>query len=215
MIRLPKRAAAAGAAWALLVALAWLTAGGTGCFFDPREPEASVPIDTSGTRWRPASTPMILVNNIVVTFVDQQIDFYRRSFRDDFAFIADPLDATDLAQQGRFPYLNYGREAEEQVAQILFSDHDEIRLKFTDLSPPYFVSSEDTAEVRKNYVLTLVDIDSLDGGGVTADSAVYEGVLSLFMRDEANEWALYRWEDRRGGNPQIDSWGLLRGLTRP
>lgn len=77
------------------------------------------------------------------------------------------------------------------------------------------MSSEDTAEVKKNYLLTLVDVDSLEGGGTAVDSTQYKGTLAFYMKDEANEWALYRWEDTRSGDPQFNSWGLLRGLTRP
>jgi hypothetical protein len=206
--RARRGAACAGAAALLAAALA-------GCFFDTRTPEDSGGSDTTATRWKPAITPAILVSNIEVTFEDRQIDFYRRAFRTDFLFQPDFQDSLDYATQGRFPFAGWDASVEEQVTEIVMNTADKIALTFSSLSPPDSVAGADTVRIRKTYAFSLVNQDSVDGALVTVDSAFYKGTATFYMRNEAGDWALYRWGDTRPGEPELSSWGRLRAETRP
>lgn len=183
-------------------------AGASGCFFEPREPEVAVPFDSLTTRWRQANDPAILVNNVKVTFEDQQITFYERSFHaETFVFVPDPQDRADFAAQSQFPFEGYGLEEEKRVAETIFNDtrFDHIFVEYDSLH--FQETGVDTARWRYSYELFLVDSISADTRDTTSR---YAGVLTFFMRDFGSEWRLYAWEDLRSGEP-IDTWGKLRG----
>jgi hypothetical protein len=195
---------------ALLVLSALAAAGSTACFFDPREAEPGTPFDTTSTRWRPASSPGVLIRNVLVTYEDQQIDFYDRAFSDAFLFRADPLDSTDEAIAGRFPFVNWDEVKEHQATDRIFINADRIHLVLSSLSPPDSVAAGDSVRVRKVYELSVVDVDS-----TVVDSTFYKGTLTFYMRQPGTDWVLYRWEDLRAPEPGIKSWGALRALNAP
>ncbi len=197
-------------ALALALALGW-----SGCFFDTRTPEAPTGDDTSGTRWRNASTPERLVENVRVTTEDRQIDFYARALREDFAFRADRLDSEDFALQSRQPFADWDETVERDNMQRIFDRADRIHLQFTEIDPVISEISPDTARIGKHYELSIVEVDSVAPGEFSVDSSFYKGTLFLFIRDQGPEWAMYRWEDARPAELDLSSWGKLRGDTRP
>lgn len=186
-------------------------AGAGGCFFNPREPQVAVPFDSLTTRWRQPNDPGTLVRNVKVTFEDQQITFYERSFRPEFLFIADPQDVIDFAGQQQFPFVDYGVDDEKRVAENIFSDAqvDQIIVAYGDTLIQEMGSGAlgDTARWRIEYDLLLVDSISPDVG----DTTPYAGVLTFFMRDVSGEWRLYAWEDLRSDESKVKTWGKLRG----
>lgn len=186
--------------------------GASGCFFSPREPEVAVPFDSTTTRWRQPNDPGALVRNIKVTFEDQQITFYERSFRPEiFHFFADPQDSVDFAAQQQFPFVDYGINEEKRVAENVFNDAqvDRIIVAYGDTLIQEMGSDavSDTARWRIEYDLLLVDSVSED----TQDTTRHAGVLTFVMRDFAGEWRLYAWEDLRSPDPDVRTWGWLRG----
>ena len=188
-------------------------AGAGGCFFSPRDPQVAVPFDSLTTRWRQPNEPATLVQNVKVTFEDQQITFYERSFRPEFRFIPDPQDSIEFAQQQQFPYEDYGVVQEKRVAETIFSDtevdriivsYDSIRIQEMGTHP----ALGDTARWRIDYHLLLVDSVSLDMG----DTTRHAGTLQFLMRYLDGEWRLYEWADVRSGDePDLRTWGWLRG----
>jgi hypothetical protein len=189
--------------------LALCLAGWSGCFFSPRDPKGTAGFDSTLTRWRTPSTPGILLSNVRVTFEDRQDAFYGRSIADSFRFVPDPQDSSDFATQGRMPYEGWNGAVEKDVAFLIFSSSDSIRLEFTDLSPPDSTTLADTVRVRKNYALRIY---TRVGEGQVVSSN-YDGTATFFMNDLPAGWTLTRWQDTRGG--MFQSWGRLRGDARP
>lgn len=192
----------------LLALAAFSLMGSTGCFFSPRDPKGTAGFDSTLTRWRTPSTPGILLSNVRVTYEDRQDAFYGRCVADSFRFIADAQDSIDFATQGRTPFAGWNGAVEKDVAFLIFSASDSIRLVFSDLSPPDSTTLADTVRVRKIYDMRIYSTD----GGAQVVSTQYEGIATFFMNDLPAGWTLTRWEDTRGAT--LPSWGKLRGDNR-
>ncbi len=193
----------ANTAKGLLLFGALATAGSTSCFFVPRDAEPG----GSTTRWEPARDPLRLVTNIEVTMEDQQIEFYDNAFSDTFLFRADRLDSIDEASAGsESTFVNWTEEVERVVADNIFNAADSISLTLTNLSPPDSVDEGGSIRLRKNYELSIVDVNSVQ--------TLYKGTLTFYMNQPGSDWVLYRWEDARAPEPGIPSWGQLRARNK-
>jgi hypothetical protein len=195
-----------------IAACALSLAGAGGCFFSPRDPQVAVPFDSTTTRWRQPNDAGTLVRNVKVTFEDRQITFYERSFRPEtFQFIADPQDVIDFAAQQQFPFVDYGLEQEKRVASTIFNNAqvDRIVVEYGDTLVKEMGSDavSDTARWQIEYDLLLMDSVSEE----SEDTTRYAGVLTFYMRDFAGEWRLYAWVDNRSAEPDVKTWGTLRG----
>jgi hypothetical protein len=213
-VRRPRARLVLDAAKGLLLIGALAAAGWTSCFFDPRDAELGTPLDTTATRYRPAFSPEILVNNIRVTFEDRQITFYALAFSESFLFRADPLDSADEANADRNTFEGWDEEVERATTDKIFNTADRIAMTLSDLVPPVAEIGPDTARIRKIYEFSVVSVESIAPDTVLVDSAVYKGTLTFFMNQPGSDWVLYRWEDARPPEPGIPSWGQLRARNK-
>lgn len=180
---------------------ALLLAGGCD-LFSTRTPDVA---SGNESLWQSPTSPQIIVRNLQLAFQAGNFNDYQRALTDDFVFVADPTDVTemDLERPGENVYEAWNRDVEVTTAQ-------DIRLPADSLTVDLVLFDEvieSTGRLLKyNYSLRIYA-----GGQPTT----YEGEAWFQTRQESTgEWFIFHWEDI-ASSAALDSWGLLKGRNRP
>jgi hypothetical protein len=177
---------------------------GAGCdLFATREPP---PID-EGTEgiWEPPTSPQIVVENLERAFEAGSSSDYIRALTEDFVFRPDDADVVqiDLERPGEGRFDNWDREVERETALAIHQSADSL-----DLGLQLF---EEVVTATGRLIKYRYDLVLTQPSGATT----YAGEGWFQVRQEANgEWLIFDWEDV-ANSPTADSWGLLKGRTRP
>jgi hypothetical protein len=124
------------------------------------------------------------------------IAHYMNAFAQDFTFAPDPSDATQLP--GAFD--DWVFAVEEEVMGRVLADCVTRSLSFVDVDST--VVSDREVILREGYTLIL-------------GRDRYHGEAQFDLtRDQANDWRLTRWLDRRSASDPDTTWGILKGLYR-
>jgi len=183
----------------ILVATALLA--GAGCdLFRARSPGEGT---GENTVWVPPTTPEIVVANLEAALEAGIFGDYVRAFTEDFVFVPDELDVTQLGieRPGEAVYEDWTRDVETQVAEAIGTGSQGLDLLLA------FQGEQILAEGRLHkYDYTL----TVDQGGALD---VYQGQAWFEIRQTGGEWLIFRWEDVI--TPQtVESWGRLKGRNR-
>lgn len=170
--------------------------------FDTRVAEQP---DQNRSNYTPPSEPIILIQNIINSFIDKNTDNYRKSFETDltnksFTFI--PSSTAQVAYQG--VWADWDIHSEEQYFNgIKTSVPDELPMTLSlSTEESSFSILGDSAKYSSSYSISIPQIDS--------DPLNYQGNVEFTMiRDSRQIWVIYFWKDNAIGDSP--SWSDLKG----
>ena len=186
---------------------------GAGCFFSPRDaddPNVEGPGISEPAKSAEEVTTML--QGAYDSFDQAQ---YEILLTEDLVFRPDPLDSTDLADAGIFPFAEtWGFTAEEDAFNRIVSCFNDGATRFGSISlaytgEPVLNDSSVTGFSRyeTDYAIGIFYFNLQTSLG---DSLKFDGSMRLFIRDEGDgTYRIYRWEDLRKG--ELTTWGFYKG----
>ncbi len=174
----------------------------TGCdIFETREPETP---DQSRTNYITASEPEILIQNLINSFADKDVNNYLNTFVDQsftekiFRFVP---SSTALSRFQNI-WQGWNKDAEFQYFNNVKSTvPDEMPITLS-LSNQSFTFLGDSLRYTAQYFLNVPQLNS--------DPQIYEGSLEFSMvRDSRSVWVIYFWKDN--AIEDKPSWSDLKG----
>jgi len=170
--------------------------------FETRDPE---PPDQSRSNYRPATSPEILIQNLIDSFADKDVVNYQNTFvtglsSKDFTFVP---SSTALSRfQNLWPTWNIDAEV-QYFNNMKTSVPDElpVLLSGLSLSPESFSIFGDSLKYNSEYFISVPQINS--------EPLIFQGNLELSMINVSTVWLVYFWKDNAiEDNP---SWSDLKG----
>jgi hypothetical protein len=186
------------------IALAAALLAAAGCdTFEPRKPVIST---GEGSQWERPISPEIIVQNLEIAFESGIFNDYQRAMTEDFAFMPDDADRSDMdtsVRPGEEIYVDWTREVESVTAEAIALSADSLDVTFDF----YTEDSEADGLRRQKYHYDLV----LYSGG---EETHYLGDAFFGISRQPNgEWFIKEWEDVRT-TEGVNTWGYLKGLSR-
>jgi len=195
----------------VLAALFLLQAG---CFFDPREAEEP---GGNGHVSKPAQTPEEVRDYLISAYdTFDQAQYEELLAPDDFRFVPDNSDVTDLADDlGLTPFDEpFGILDEETVFDRLVNCFHNNQTRYGGITLLYQgdpISIDSSLSGYSRYESDYrISVFWVDFETTLIDSLAFDGSLRLFIRQEEDgAYRIYRWEDLRKG--ALDTWGFFKG----
>ena len=170
--------------------------------FDTRDAE---PPDQQRSNYRPATSPEILIQNLIDSFADKDVVNYQNTFvtglsNRNFTFVP---SSTALSRfQNLWPTWNIDSEV-QYFNNMKTSVPDElpVLLSGLSLSPESFSIFGDSLKYNSEYFISVPQINS--------EPLIFQGNLELSMINVSTVWLVYYWKDNAiEDNP---SWSDLKG----
>ena len=170
--------------------------------FETRDPE---PPDGPRSNYQSATSPEILIQNLINSFADKDVVNYQNTFVTDlsnriFTFVP---SSTALSRfQNLWPTWNVDAEV-QYFNNMKTSVPDElpVLLSGLSLSPESFSIFGDSLKYNSEYFISVPQINS--------EPLIFQGNLELSMINVSTVWLVYFWKDNAiEDNP---SWSDLKG----
>ena len=170
--------------------------------FDTRDAE---PPDQQRSNYIPATSPEILIQNLIDSFADKDVVNYQNTFvtglsNRNFTFVP---SSTALSRfQNLWPTWNIDSEV-QYFNNMKTSVPDElpVLLSGLSLSPESFSIFGDSLKYNSEYFISVPQINS--------EPLIFQGNLELSMINVSTVWLVYYWKDNAiEDNP---SWSDLKG----
>jgi hypothetical protein len=170
--------------------------------FETRDAE---PPDQSRSNYVPATSPEILIQNLIDSFADKDVVNYQNTFvtglaNRDFTFVP---SSTALSRfQNLWPTWNIDSEI-QYFNNMKTSVPDELPVLLSGLSfsPESFSIFGDSLKYNSPYFISVPQINS--------EPLIFQGSLELSMINVSTVWLVYYWKDNAiEDNP---SWSDLKG----
>jgi hypothetical protein len=170
--------------------------------FETRDAESP---DQSRSNYRPATSPEILIQNLIDSFADKDVVNYQNTFvtglsNRDFIFV--PSSTASSRFQNLWPTWNIDAEV-QYFNNMKTSVPDElpVLLSGLSLSPESFSIFGDSLKYNSEYFISIPQINS--------EPLIFQGNLELSMINVSTLWEVYFWKDNAiEDNP---SWSDLKG----
>jgi len=170
--------------------------------FETRDPE---PPDQQRSNYLPATSPEILIQNLIDSFADKDVVNYQNTFvtglsNKDFTFVP---SSTALSRfQNLWPTWNIDAEVQYfNNMKTAVPDELPILLSGLSLSPESFSIFGDSLRYNSEYFISVPQINS--------EPLIFQGNLELSMINVSTVWLVYFWKDNAiEDNP---SWSDLKG----
>ena len=170
--------------------------------FETRDAESP---DQARSNYQPATSPEILIQNLIDSFADKDVVNYQNTFVTDlsnriFTFVP---SSTALSRfQNLWPTWNIDAEV-QYFNNMKTSVPDElpVLLSGLSLSPESFSIFGDSLKYNSEYFISVPQINS--------EPLIFQGNLELSMINVSTVWLVYFWKDNAiEDNP---SWSDLKG----
>lgn len=170
--------------------------------FETRDAESP---DQARSNYQPATSPEILIQNLIDSFADKDVVNYQNTFVTDlsnriFTFVP---SSTSLSRfQNLWPTWNIDDEV-QYFNNMKTSVPDElpVLLSGLSLSPESFSIFGDSLKYNSEYFISVPQINS--------EPLIFQGNLELSMINVSTVWLVYFWKDNAiEDNP---SWSDLKG----
>ena len=161
--------------------------------------------DQARSNYQPATSPEILIQNLIDSFADKDVVNYQNTFvtglsSKDFTFVP---SSTALSRfQNLWPTWNIDAEV-QYFNNMKTSVPDElpVLLSGLSLSPESFSIFGDSLKYNSEYFISVPQINS--------EPLIFQGTLELSMINVSTVWLVYFWKDNAiEDNP---SWSDLKG----
>ena len=170
--------------------------------FETRDPE---PPDQSRSNYQPATSPEILIQNLIDSFADKDVVNYQNTFVTGlsnrvFTFVP---SSTALSRfQNLWPTWNIDAEVQYfNNMKTSVPDDLPVLLSGLSLSPESFSIFGDSLKYNSEYFISVPQINS--------EPLIFQGNLELSMINVSTVWLVYFWKDNAiEDNP---SWSDLKG----
>ena len=170
--------------------------------FETRDPE---PPDQQRSNYLPATSPEILIQNLIDSFADKDVVNYQNTFVTGlsnrvFTFVP---SSTALSRfQNIWPTWNIDAEVQYfNNMKTAVPDELPILLSGLSLSPESFSIFGDSLKYNSEYFISVPQRNS--------ESLIFQGSLELSMINVSTVWLVYFWKDNAiEDNP---SWSDLKG----
>jgi hypothetical protein len=170
--------------------------------FETRDPESP---DQSRSNYQPATSPEILIQNLIDSFADKDVVNYQNTFVTGlsnrvFTFIP---SSTALSRfQNLWPTWNIDDEVQYfNNMKTTVPDELPVLLSGLSLSPESFSIFGDSLKYNSEYFISVPQINS--------EPLIFQGNLELSMINLSTVWLVYFWKDNAiEDNP---SWSDLKG----
>jgi hypothetical protein len=170
--------------------------------FETRDAE---PPDQSRSNYRPATSPEILIQNLIDSFADKDVVNYQNTFvtgLSDKVFTFIPSSTALSRFQNLWPTWNIDAEV-QYFNNMKTSVPDELPVLLfgLSLSPESFIIFGDSLKYNSEYFISVPQRNS--------EPVIFQGNLELSMIIVATVWKVYLWKDNAiEDNP---SWSDLKG----
>ena len=169
--------------------------------FETRDAE---PPDQSRSNFQPATSPEILIQNLINSFSDKDVVNYQNTFITDLSnrvFIFVPSSTALSRFQNIWPTWNIDAEV-QYFNNVKTSVPDELPISLSlSLSPESFSIFGDSLKYNSEYFISVPQRNS--------DPLIFQGSLEFSMINISTVWRVYFWKDNAiEDNP---SWSDLKG----
>lgn len=193
---------------ALLVALI-----PSGCFFSPRDAEDS---EGNGVAGEYAKSPDEVISMLRTAYENIVLTNYELLLAEDFLFVPDRSDSTALADEGVTSYNSaWLMEDEKETFERLIACFANYSTRaggmiFDYTGDPVLTDSSVTgySKYDSDYRLAIHYQDIMSEH---QDSLVFDGSMTIFIRDDGDAFRIYRWDDFRKGS--LSTWGFYKGMV--
>ena len=170
--------------------------------FETRDAESP---DQARSNYQPATSPEILIQNLIDSFADKDVVNYQNTFETglsskDFTFIP---SSTALSRfQNLWPTWNIDDEVQYfNNMKTTVPDELPVLLSGLSISPESFSIFGDSLKYNSEYFISVPQINS--------EPLIFQGNLELSMINVSTVWLVYFWKDNAiEDNP---SWSDLKG----
>ena len=170
--------------------------------FETRDAE---PPDQSRSNYQPATSPEILIQNLINSFVDKDVVNYQNTFVTGLSnrvFTYVPSSTASSRFQNLWPTWNIDAEVQYfNNMKTSVPDDLPVLLSGLSLSPESFSIFGDSLKYNSEYFISVPQINS--------EPLIFQGSLELSMINVSTVWLVYFWKDNAiEDNP---SWSDLKG----
>jgi ketosteroid isomerase-like protein len=179
--------------------------------FTPREAEEP---EGQATIYVLPQKPTFVLSNLENVVNSRDVERYGELFSEDYVFIPDPSDASDLEAYYPGIFDDWDVEVEAYVGERILGDTGLLTAELNFTGETLLEDSENTYDVLKDYELWLRMEPTEEG---ESQWRIYIGTARLLIEREPDGlWYIQRWEDARseaGVEAGKDTWGKLKGET--